>query len=315
MSRSQIKRFEVASTGLIPRSVFTSNQHSLPATDEILICEKWLREYAKPYSKIRENESSYSLKHRVEDWADTSVSNGAFIKAAVNLGYRTKAIDNGPNAYFGMKLFTPDEKWKHVRPIGFSRWLFKRKDWDDLSGDAVFDETWPRRAKEFINFWDYLNSSNVDEWVLDALCTAWEVYSGKQAPYPSPEIVEDCERFYNFDEDLCDQIIDYGDEYPNAADGTTYIYALFQEEKRKVWYVGQTVNPSLKLRQHITSPGTIDKAKWIGGLLNKGCYPRMIIMACVPISKASILKQAYIYAFEDFERDVDQKRGEVLLNN
>ena len=314
MSKSQIEKFVIASTGLIPRSASISNQNSLPANDEILICEKWLREYAKPCSKIMECESSYALKHRVEEWAKIYVSNGAFIKAAVNLGYRIKVIDNGPNAYFGIKLFTPDEKWKHVRPTGFSKWLFKRKDWDDLAGDAVFDETWPRRAKEFINFWDYLNSSNVDECVLDALCTAWEVYSGEKAPYPSPEIVADCERFYDLDEDLCDQII-YGDKYPNAPDGTTYIYALFQEEKRKVRYVGQTVNPSLKLRQHITSPGTIDKVKWIGELLNKDCYPRMVIMKCVPISKASILKQAYIYAFEDFERDMGQKRGEVLLNN
>ena len=316
MLRLGRKDFMITGDGLIPSFEFNSNRDRPLIPDEIETCEEWLTEYSKTYSKIR-NESSHSLKEKVEDWADTYVSNGAFIQAAHNLGYPIKGIDDGLNAYFGIKLLIPEEEWKYVQPIGFSRWLFKKQDEDSvishLAGDAIFDDTWPRKAEKFIDFLDYLKSLNASEGAINTLCTAWEAYSGEKAPYPNDEVVESCEMFY---ETANGQIINYGDKYPKAPDGTTYIYVLFEEgnDSRTVKYVGQTVNPSTRLKAHITCPGTIDKVKWVGGLLNKDRYPKMGIIKSVPISEAWILERTYMYAFEDFERKIDQKRGEVLLN-
>lgn len=315
MLRFQRKEFIITGDGLIPNSELNSNRDISLVSNEIESCEEWLTEYSKTYSKIG-NESSYSLKHKVEDWADTYVSNGAFIQAAHNLGYPIKDID-GLNAYFGIKLLIPEEKWKYVRPIGFSRWLFEKKDEDSvishLAEDAYSDDTWPRKAKKPIDFWDYLKSLNASEGVINTLSTAWEACFGEKAPYPNDEVVESCEMFYDT---LNGQIINYGDEYPKAPDGTTYIYVLFEEvdDSRKVKYVGQTVNPSTRLKEHITRPGTVDKVKWIGGLLNNDRYPKMGIIKSVRLSEARILERTYMYAFEDFERKIDQKRGEILLN-
>ena len=316
MLRLGRKDFMITSDGLIPNSELSSNRDKPLVPNEIETCEEWLTEYSKTYSKIG-NESSYSLKHRVEDWADTYVSNGAFIQAAHNLDYTIKAINDGPNAYFGIKLLTPEEKWKYVRPIGFSKWLFKKKDEASVIGHLArhtfFDDTWPRKAEKFIDFLDYLKSLNASERAINALDIAWEAYSGEKAPYPNDEVIESCEMFYDTSNG---QIIKYSDEYPKAPDGTTYIYVLFEEvnDRRKVKYVGQTVNPSTRIKAHITRPGTIDKVKWIGGLLNNNRYPKMAIIKFVPISEARILERTYMYAFEDFERKIDQKRGEVLLN-
>ena len=310
--------FVIIGRGIVPRREFNPKKDNPPVADEIVTCEKWLKKYAKPYSKINDRSGSYTLKHKVEDWANKYVSNGAFIYAAFSLDYRIEVIDDGPNAYFGMKLYTPEEKWKHVRSTGFSRWLFERKDENsmigDLSRDAVFDDTWPRKAKEFIEFWDYLNSVNPPEGCLNSLCIAWESYSGDKPPAPTEQIIASCEALY---EGECD-ILNYGDTYKDAPEGTTYIYVLFEEnekfDKLTVRYVGQTVSPASRLQQHTISPGNIDKVAWIGGLLNKGTFPKMAIVDCVPISDSAILERAYIYAFTDYEKGIDQKRSDVLLN-
>lgn len=101
---SQIEGFVITSNGIFPTSTPVSDQNGLPNAEQVLICEKWIKKYAQPWSKIMRRETSYGLKHRAENWAKTYVSNGAFIQAAVNLDYRIVVIDNGPNACFGMKL-------------------------------------------------------------------------------------------------------------------------------------------------------------------------------------------------------------------
>jgi hypothetical protein len=47
---------------------------------------------------------SYGLKHEIENWAETYVSNGACICAAIEAGLTIKAIPNSPNAYIGVAL-------------------------------------------------------------------------------------------------------------------------------------------------------------------------------------------------------------------
>ena len=74
---------------------------------EVLHCEAWIAEFCHPIKAISNRTFSYSLKHRAEDWqyerVHQYVSNGAFIQAAVNLGYRYKR-DSPLNAYFNMGI-------------------------------------------------------------------------------------------------------------------------------------------------------------------------------------------------------------------
>ena len=77
------------------------------AEDEIEYCKEWINEFITPRNTINEQRSSYGLKHRVEQWPGREskyVSNGAFILAALELGYTYKRIQNGPNAFFNMSF-------------------------------------------------------------------------------------------------------------------------------------------------------------------------------------------------------------------
>lgn len=73
-----------------------------PDRVEIETCKKWLAEFARKRKSINDRRWSYSLKHTVERWADLYISNGAFIQAAIELGYNYKRVQNGLNANFDM---------------------------------------------------------------------------------------------------------------------------------------------------------------------------------------------------------------------
>lgn len=77
-----------------------------PSVEQVKICKRWINEFVNKRKTINEDRSSYGLKHKVEMWAeDTSyVSNGAFIKAAVDLGYKYRRIRDTPNAFFNMSF-------------------------------------------------------------------------------------------------------------------------------------------------------------------------------------------------------------------
>jgi hypothetical protein len=53
---------------------------------------------------INRRQSSYDLKDEVEDWTTprSYVSNGAFIAAAIHLGYKTILTDGYPNAHLNI---------------------------------------------------------------------------------------------------------------------------------------------------------------------------------------------------------------------
>ncbi len=314
---SVLDNYSILGIGIFPKNRLPKDSR-LPVNAEIAICEEWLFKFTEPQKRFNNSHTSYGLKHQVEKWADKYVSNGAFIFAAISLKYPIKVIEDGPNAIFGIKLLTPEEKWKHVRPSGFSKWLFKRKNDNtvigDLAIDAIADKSWPRKGEHFIEFWEYLNSLSVHEGVINSLCVAWEHYSGQKAPAPTDKINEKCEAFY---EDEVD-IITYGDTYKNAVDGYTFICVLFEEvgeyKTRKVRYVGQSVCPSQRLQQHIVTPGNIEKVKWVGGLLNEEKKPAMAIIDCVPLNDAIHMERSYINAFVHFERQANQHYCDVLLN-
>ena len=77
---------------------------TLPDRHQIEHCEAWLREYAQPQQAINYSVFSYYLKHVVEKCQREYISNGAFIRAAMNLGYRVETISGSPNCYFNMEF-------------------------------------------------------------------------------------------------------------------------------------------------------------------------------------------------------------------
>jgi hypothetical protein len=159
-----------------------------PSDDEVSVCQKWIDAFGKPCKEYKNNTYSYSLKHKVEDWADKYVTNGAFIMAASVRGYRISPIDFGPNAFFNMNLYLPGDEWKQVRPMGFSRWLFAQRDRRDAIGvlarDAIEDDSWLRRERKFIHFWMYLQKLSAIDGCIDALVRSWTEFSGEAPPGP-----------------------------------------------------------------------------------------------------------------------------------
>jgi len=69
---------------------------------EVSLCKEWIKKYITPRKTINTKRGSYNLKGFVEKDKSTYISNGAFIKAAIELGYEYK--ENGQHAYFNMSL-------------------------------------------------------------------------------------------------------------------------------------------------------------------------------------------------------------------
>jgi uncharacterized protein YozE (UPF0346 family) len=313
-----VKGFVITANGLVSSGVYDAEKYPLPSPDEVQVCQSWIEKFAKRTKHINRETYSYSLKHRVERWSGSYVSNGAFILAALNMGYEFYPFqEQSPNVVFNMRLFLPENAWKRVRAAAFSRWLFKQKELDtpigDLARDAIEDDTWPRKAKRFIDFRLYLESVGASTACLRTLTEAWVACYEKKPPYPDFQIQERCEKFYNGE---CDIII-YGDTYQKAPDGKTYIYVLFESREDcvyKVRYVGQTIDPTRRLKEHITCPGNIEKVIWTAKLLEAGRYPGMGVIEMVDKKDAVISEETYIIAFGDCERKPDQSISEVLFN-
>jgi len=77
-----------------------------PPPDEVKICKEWITEWIERQDKINPQYHSYGLKHAVEAARRQYVSNGAFIQAAIELGYKYKRCrkPDGPNACFNMSF-------------------------------------------------------------------------------------------------------------------------------------------------------------------------------------------------------------------
>jgi hypothetical protein len=196
-----------------------------PSEVQVEECKQWLRGFARKKNlPAGRCPNSYYLKHVMEDAIGTYVTNGAFIQAAVDLGFKYSSI--GPNAYFHIELRLPKDEWRRVRPTGFSKWLFQQEHLE-LTENATRDPTWPRTARRFIDFWRYLNRhagrSTRDE---DLLEEAWESWSGQIAPRSD---LIDTDVVYDR---KCD-LISLGDQYPVAPPGFTYLYALVITDKER----------------------------------------------------------------------------------
>ena len=100
-----------------------SEDDRFPNPEQIKICAGWLVLHATRTTYITRAHTSYGLKHRVERWTRVAgphklsdilgnkwvsdyyyISNGAFITAAIQLGYTARRADNTPNAYFNFRV-------------------------------------------------------------------------------------------------------------------------------------------------------------------------------------------------------------------
>jgi len=89
--------------------VYTKSGFEPPSSVEVGLCREWITLFGYPRATFNRKIGSYWLKHAVEHWAGEYVSNGAFIKAALDLGYRVSPISDSPNAYFNITL--PKDKY------------------------------------------------------------------------------------------------------------------------------------------------------------------------------------------------------------
>jgi hypothetical protein len=85
------------------------NSKDLPYLEEIEFCKKWINDNCTKTKTIRTRHTSYGLKHMVEkdselEWCGPYfyVSNGAFIQAAIELGFVYRPV--GVNAVFNISL-------------------------------------------------------------------------------------------------------------------------------------------------------------------------------------------------------------------
>jgi hypothetical protein len=92
-----------------------------PDKKQVEICTKWIETHARPRKSVNKKSFSYRLKHRVEEHAKTYISNGAFITAALALGYSNFEHDR-PNATFRMGLVHRREKNGQETPIPYDEW-------------------------------------------------------------------------------------------------------------------------------------------------------------------------------------------------
>lgn len=60
--------------------------------------EEWLKDNVTPSNK-KHKDSSYILKHRVEEELHKYITNGAFIQACINLGFKVERIEGGLNGW------------------------------------------------------------------------------------------------------------------------------------------------------------------------------------------------------------------------
>lgn len=111
-----------------------------PNPAEVAHCEAWIKRFARPRKSINPDAHSYMLKHVCENWPHEGViwpnpggycSNGAFIQAAVNLGYKILHVgrETSPNVCFNMSL-----RKRPLRRNELPNYLYLYLPWDDETG-------------------------------------------------------------------------------------------------------------------------------------------------------------------------------------
>ena len=97
---------EIIENGFVtsPKRLGYVTDNMPPREDEIEICKEWLRKWAKPRKTMNNDRSSYEIKHFIEHTDNKYVTNGAFIQAAIEEGYKVERIEDSPNAIFNIDV-------------------------------------------------------------------------------------------------------------------------------------------------------------------------------------------------------------------
>lgn len=90
-----------------------------PDPRQVEICKAWIKVWADPRRTINRRAHSYSLKHDVESQAGDYIPNGAFIKAALELGFQME--ERPPNAVFNMSLARLRRHQRRMHRVPYSR--------------------------------------------------------------------------------------------------------------------------------------------------------------------------------------------------
>jgi hypothetical protein len=69
---------------------------------QVAVCVRWLAALGTPIKQIDYHRTSYGRKHDVQRWADEYISNGAFIAAALGMGYKARTMECSPNMHFNI---------------------------------------------------------------------------------------------------------------------------------------------------------------------------------------------------------------------
>jgi hypothetical protein len=75
-----------------------------PDSNQVELAKAWIEDNVSPRKTIRKTVSSYALKHMCEQDCGEYVGNGAFIQAALDLGYRAQDNGTGRNAWFNFEI-------------------------------------------------------------------------------------------------------------------------------------------------------------------------------------------------------------------
>jgi hypothetical protein len=117
----------------------TNPDDQAPEEDQILVCQAWLKEHARPTKTYNKKISTYGLKHQVEGWTqftgqfkdqiqvekDTQekytsprfyVTEGAFMIAAQREGYHLAQDQDSRNGYLNISVKRPGQPWRGRKP-------------------------------------------------------------------------------------------------------------------------------------------------------------------------------------------------------
>jgi hypothetical protein len=72
--------------------------------DEVDRATRFIQDHAIPRATSNRRQGSYGLKHVAERATGRYISNGAFILAALRLGYAARRFPNSPNCAFNMTI-------------------------------------------------------------------------------------------------------------------------------------------------------------------------------------------------------------------
>src|SRR5271156_5353597 len=101
----------------VPANVWDTMTFDPVDPHQVALSRKWLELHARPRKTINFRNRSYGFKHNVERWCETIgpheyISQGAFIQAAIDLGYRY--VQRWAHAYFNIAPRSPGLfSWKY----------------------------------------------------------------------------------------------------------------------------------------------------------------------------------------------------------